>query len=385
VLYRIYDKEDYGTLGLYVAILGVVGVFSTMQYTQAILIAKEDEEAKKVLWLNRFINIAFTIFSILIVLILGQHIGGWLGNPKVNTWLWLLPVSIFFSGQNQIYRTWANRKKHYKLLSLNSILLAVLIPIVSISVGIFNNGPLGLFLGLAVSQVVPPIILYFALNKSQNLVINRINFDDMKSIGLKYINLPKFSTPAEFLNRFSNQLPVFMISTYAGPSTVGVYNLSVRMLGLPVQLISSAIAEVFRQRATEDFNITGSCRDIFVKTAKSLTYLSIIPLIVLLFYAPDLFAFVFSENWRQAGVFAQILALFYAFKFVVSPLTFLFVLRDRLKEDMLWHIWMLLSTAVVFIIGFKVFNDINLSLGLFTINYIIIYLIYLIRSYQFTT
>ena len=47
VLYRIYDKEDYGTLGQYMAIVAVVGVFSTMQYHQVILLEKDDDDAKK--------------------------------------------------------------------------------------------------------------------------------------------------------------------------------------------------------------------------------------------------------------------------------------------------------------------------------------------------
>ena len=45
ILYRLYEKSSYGTLGLYMAITGVVGVFSTMQYLQTILLEKEAKNA----------------------------------------------------------------------------------------------------------------------------------------------------------------------------------------------------------------------------------------------------------------------------------------------------------------------------------------------------
>lgn len=76
ILYRIYDKEDYGTLALYIGIVGVIGVFSTMQYLQPILLEKEDDDAKKVMWLNRLINTCVTTVVFLLVLFLGKYIAG---------------------------------------------------------------------------------------------------------------------------------------------------------------------------------------------------------------------------------------------------------------------------------------------------------------------
>ena len=61
ILYRIYDKEAYGTLGLYMSVTSVLGVFSTMQYLQVIMLEKEDEDAINAMWLNRLINTGFAI------------------------------------------------------------------------------------------------------------------------------------------------------------------------------------------------------------------------------------------------------------------------------------------------------------------------------------
>ena len=38
ILYRIYDKVDYGSLAVYIAITGVLGVVGSLQYLNVVLI-----------------------------------------------------------------------------------------------------------------------------------------------------------------------------------------------------------------------------------------------------------------------------------------------------------------------------------------------------------
>jgi len=384
VLYRIYSKVDYGTLGLYMAIIGVIGVFSTMQYTQPILLEKEDDNAKTVMWLNHIINTGLTILVFLIVLGLGRFIGTFLNNEAIRPWLYLAPISIFFNGQNEIFRVWANRKKKYKIMSFNAILSAILVPITSISIGLLHKGPLGLFLGLLISQIIPPIVMLIVITKNEDLGFKYFNWNLIKIKAKEYSNFPLYTLPSEFINRFTNQLPVFMLSTYSGPATVGVYNLCVRMLGLPIQLIGSAVGEVFKQKATLDFNTQGRFDSIFLKTLKILIITSIPPLLFILFFAPKIFGFIFGAKWIESGVFAQILILMYMLKLITSPLSYSYIIRNRLKEDMYWHLYMLGSMSLVFFWGFKLTDNYKLILFIFMLNYSFVYLIYLIRSYLFS-
>ncbi len=384
ILYRIYAKVDYGTLGLYMAIVGVVGVFSTMQYLQPILLEKEDDDAKKVMWLNRTINSIITIVVALLVFLFGDYLGKLLGNEGIMPWLYLAPISIFFSGQSQIFSVWANRKKKYKILSFNAILTALLVPAVSISVGLYNNGPLGLFLGLLVSQVVPPIVLLITLTKHDDLGLKYFDWATIKAKVKEHKNFPIYSLPSEFVNRLTNQLPVFMLSAYAGPAVVGVYNLCTRMLGLPIQLIGGAISQVFQQKAVEDYNTQGSFKNVFVKTFKTLSLIALPALLIIVFFGPQLFAFVFGEEWRESGVFAQILIFMFVLKLIVSPLSYAYYIKNRLREDMIIHLYVLISMAIIFVVGFKTFDDYKSVIILYVINYSLVYLVYLVRTYNFS-
>lgn len=385
ILYRIYDPEDYGTLGLYMAITGVIGVFSTMEYLQPILIEPNDEDAKKVMWLNRFINFFITLAVLIIVILFNDLIANYLNNPSVSIWLYLSPISIFFSTQNQIFLIWANRKKEYRLMSFNAILTAVLVPAVSISIGLLNDSTMGLFMGLMASHILPPFILFFGLRKKYNIGWSYFDWAEIFRLGRKHINYPKYTLGSSLINKFGNNLPVFMISSFSGPAAVGVYSLTARMLGLPTDLISRAIGSVFKEQVVSEIRAAGNCRRSFVKTLSLLSTGSILIFSFILLFGPELFAFVFGEEWRMAGVYSVALTPLYFFKFIVPPLAYLFYIKGKQAEDMIWHIWMLISTGSIFYIGFVFLDlDITQTLLLYAVNYAAIYIIYLFRSYQFS-
>jgi O-antigen/teichoic acid export membrane protein len=383
ILYRIYDKEAYGTLGLYMAITSISGVFSTLQYLQVIMLEKEDEDAINAMWLNRLINTGFAILVGLAIVLFFPIFVRWADNPALSKWFWMIPVGIFFAGQNEIFRVWANRKKEYNLLTFNGVFMAVLTPVISISLGLYLEKETGLFIGLLIGQSLPAVILLIGLVKKYEIGFSKLNFDSVKFLFFKHKNFPKYSLPSEFVNRFSNQLPVFMLNHFAGTGAVGVYNLAMRMLGLPISFIGSAISTVFQQKASEDYNTSGSCRNIFVKTFKSLAMISVVPTLLLIFFGPQLFGFAFGESWSEAGVYSQLLIVMMSLKLIVSPLSYTFFIAGKLKLDFIFHIGIMVSTSLALFIGLHFFG-IEIGLFLFALSYSIWYVLYLIKGYQFT-
>jgi O-antigen/teichoic acid export membrane protein len=164
---------------------------------------------------------------------------------------------------------------------------------------------------------------------------------------------------------------------------VGSYSFSQRILGLPSALIASSIVDVFREQAISDYNRTGSCRDVYVKTFKALGLLGIVPLVLVLAAAPQLFALVFGDRWRDAGVYAQLLSVMFYARFVVSPLSYVYYIAKRQREDLLLHVVMALGTVASLCVGHFVFHSLKWMVGLFAANYSLIYVVYLVRSYGF--
>ncbi|MEZ4918237.1 MAG: oligosaccharide flippase family protein [Saprospiraceae bacterium] len=125
ILYRIYEKEDYGTLGVYMAVAGVLGTFSTLQYGQAILLEKEDSNALQIMWLIRIANIILAIFTLIGVLLLGTSLGHWLNNPAIT--LALVTSNFHFLWLNKFF-VFGPTEKGILLMTWNSILTAIRSP-----------------------------------------------------------------------------------------------------------------------------------------------------------------------------------------------------------------------------------------------------------------
>ena len=384
-LYRIYSTLDYGLLGLYIAVVGVVSVFSTLQLNNVILIEKEDDTAKDAVWLIRSTNLIFTIFILVIILFTNDLIAEKLNDPSLKSWLYLVPISVFFSAQNDIYRAWANRKGYFNLMVRNTIIISIIVPSLSLVLGIINNSnPSGLFIAYLAGQIVPTFYLSYEISKKDRFLFSDYNLSRNISLFIKHQKFPIYSLPAEFLNRFANQVPTFLLSIYSGPSLVAIFNLSKRMLSLPVDLVSNSISEVFKKKASDDYFANGACNIIFKKTFFMLLILSIVPTIIILFYGKEIFSFIFGEEWYLAGVYSQILIILFMFRFVVRPLSYLFTLTSHQKEDAFWHLILLIGTPLSFWIGFEFFNSDLWAIGLYSICYVLIYVIYLSYSYKYS-
>ena len=96
----------------------------------------------------------------------------------------------------------------------------------------------------------------------------------------------------------------------------------------------------------------------------------------------DIFAFVFGEEWRIAGYYAQILSILYFCRFIVSPLTITPMVLKRVNIDFYFQTIMLLLIVVVLSIGFFIKLCIEDFLYCFSIAYGLYYLIYLMYLKQ---
>ena len=305
-----------------------------------------------------------------------------MNNELITPWLILLPLSIFFTGQNSIFRVWANRKKEYRIMSLNAIFTAVITPLVAILVGVFNGGIIGLFLGYLCSQVIPSFVLLIYLTQKYKLGYHSFNKSAVKIKAIEHINYPKYSLPSELINKLSNQLPVFMLSMYSGPAAVGLFNLGARMLGLPLQLLGGAISEVFKQQVAQDYNYNGSIQRVFKKTLKTLAIISIIPTVIIVFWSQDIFGFMFGVEWVDSGTIAQCLLVYFMMKFIVSPLSYVIQIKDKLSVGLFKNVLTFIFMSLIFYLGFKLeYNYIIVLLG-FGMGYAFLDAFYLLYLYR---
>lgn len=383
IVTRIYTPSDYGILGLYMMVTGIVGSFATMQYHNVVIIEKDEDDAKYAMELIISLGAILTLFTFLLLIFIKKYIAVLLNSPQLENWLLLVPISIFINTWSIAFMSWANRTQSFKLMSKNRIIAALLVPLVSIGLGLLIKGPTGLIMGLLFGQTLAALLLSNFFFRKQGF---RFTYSKSGIIetAKKHKNFPKFSLPSEFINNFVNQIPIIMLGKYFGSSSVGHFNLSNRMLGMPTGLLSGSVSEVFRQRASEDYKNTGSCEKIFLKTLKTLFLISIVPFAIIFFFGPQIFAVVFGKQWVEAGIFSQIMAPLFLLKFAISPLTYVMYITNNQKISLVMDSILLLSLVIMYII-FSMFNvSVILFLALYSGIYCILYFVTLIISHKYS-
>jgi O-antigen/teichoic acid export membrane protein len=136
-----------------------------------------------------------------------------------------------------------------------------------------------------------------------------------------------------------------LIGLKLGTAATGHYVLAQSILSLPVSLIAMASAPVVFHRMVRSANETPTYLIGFVLKAM-LGYVCVgaVLMLPITIFGPKLFAFVFGEPWRPAGVAAAVLSLPQILAFSLTALLSTFRVTRRIKE---WLGVELLGTTLV--------------------------------------
>src|SRR5690606_33529588 len=99
------------------------------------------------------------------------------------------------------------------------------------------------------------------------------------------------------------QMPVLMLTKFYSSTLTGMFSLTFRVLNMPASIISSAIAQVLFQKVVGISHTAPEKLNGYIIKIFFLLFVIYLPAVPILFIWGDtLFAFVFGEEWRQAGV-----------------------------------------------------------------------------------
>lgn len=384
IVARLYGPQDYGLLAVYTSIVGLLAIVATGAYTHAIILAEENEDAINVAAVCVTIAGALSLLALPAFIIFRRAIAHLLGNDQIANWLLLVPLSVFLSGVYQALNYWVNRRKGFKALAVNRVAETSVATASQLSLGLLRFGGGAMIFTNIFSTGFGMLMLGWRFWRTDRGQLREVSREKMKEQGRRHRRFPLYVLPSDFMNVAANQLPILLLTAFVGVTGVGLYNFSQRILALPTALIAVSVADVFKQRASSDYAKHGNCRDIYVKTFKSLSLLSIAPFAALFIFAPAIFTLVFGERWREAGEYTRVLAPMIFLRFTSSPLSYVYYIAGRQKEDLLLHVYMAVSSALSLWVGHLLFSEPLHVILCFSLNYSVIYLIYLIRSYSFS-
>ncbi|PSR18714.1 hypothetical protein C8255_05980 [filamentous cyanobacterium CCP3] len=379
ILRRIFSPEEFGVLALYISISSLAVIFGTGQYHIAVVLPKRQKDAVNIVALCILTGSIVSLLSLMALILYGLFPGN---LEYQSTWIYFVPLKVLTASSILALDAWTIRKKRFSALAKARISQSFLMVIVNISGGLFGFGTYALLIGSAAGDIVHLGYLGILSWHKEKSYLMTVNWGSLKTQALEYRKFPLYSLPSSLISTAGSEMPIFLLNGFFGKTVLGYLSLTQRMIAVPTAIISTAILDVFKERASAEYRVLGNCKKTFQKTFKALLLISSLLVLSIVFLSPLLIRLVFGEEWANSAYYARALSPYFFFSFLVSPLTYVFFMAGKQKEVFLIHCYVFLSVPASLIIGNHLFREPEATLFVYSINYSVIYVFYLIRSFQ---
>lgn len=373
ILTRLYAPEEFGVWALYLAVTAFIGVVAAGRYELAVMLPEQDKEAVNILCLSVIISFAVSGAALLVIVLFKEGIIDLLNNQQISSWLYLVPLSIFLTGLYQALTQWTIRKKQFRNLVYANVGQSSSAVVVSLAMGFGRFGASGLVLGSLAGQLISNLRLVLTFRRRDGIWLNHISKEKMIDQAKRYQNFPKINSLHALGDMIQSSGVSFLISSFFGSAILGFYSHTLRMLKAPSSLIGNSTAQVFYQKASEAYSRGGDLQSLVRKTMLNLAVIALPIFIFIIFMGPGIFAFVFGEQWRIAGEYAQILSPWIFMNFVVSPVSQLPIIVNKQKE--IFYISIIGNLLILFSILYGGYVVRDVKMGFYLLSFLqVVYL-----------
>lgn len=376
ILTRLYSPSHFGALGLFVTTFGVLSVVACGRYEFAILIPARNDDAAKLVAISVALAMLTAVLCLCLLLLLSDMLIRVLGISGSDSWIWLLPLSVFFSGIFQTFNYWCVRQKRFRWVALSRLSQSALTVGSQLTAAIlWKAHPLGLIGGYVIGQFAAVAALgAFLLKKDRQQLVKKIEFKAMLDQARLHKKFPLFNSWPSLLDSLRGAMPVMFLSGFFGTAVAGYYSLAMRVLWLPSSLLGTSISQVLFQRISEENNKAGKIGPLIEKSFQGLFVIAI-PYFFLMLLSPYFFPIIFGSDWQTPGIYAFILAPATALMFIVSPLSITPTACNRQELSAGWQVSAVIITALSLAASRYLMSP-QSTIIIYCINNVVLYLLY---------
>ncbi|MFW5434180.1 lipopolysaccharide biosynthesis protein [Paenibacillus apiarius] len=368
LLSRLYTPEQFGVFSIYTAFVSLFSVTACWKYEMSIVVPEREKDSVNLVNVSMTALLLTTLGTGLLMLIIGPYIGHWFGVPRMDAvWTVWLPLTVFSIGGYQCFSYWCTRNKKYKRQSISQIFRSTGVTGMQLTGGVTGLGSIGLVLGQFAGQMLASGVLFFQVWKEDKAkFITETNVAAMKEQARKFKQYPLYNMPQTIVNSVAQNMTPFLLAVFFGPAVVGLYGLSLRMLQLPIYVISESVRNVYFQQASELHNQGMPLFGLLKKTTLALIGAGIVPVLATVAFAPQLFAFALGGMWYEAGEYARWMVCWWFVNFFMPPAFVTGQLFNLQKHLLVYEIFSLLLRVAALFSGYA-FNSPLLSIALYSL------------------
>lgn len=374
IITRLYSPTEFGEFTIFSNIAMILIPIINARYDLLIVNTKNDRSA------NILSQISFLI-SLLILLILIPifAISAWLYPNFILDFIFII-IMLFLVSLTNIFTNYLNKERKYKVLSLINVFRAGSMALLQIIFGLLALGSLGLIIGFSLSYIAGITLGYKTFKKHFNIVIDK---EETKALFLENKNQLVYSTPSILLNSLSFSVVVFFIGILYTNTEVGIYGMAIRVLGIPVTIISLGLSKIFMQQANDYYIEYGNFRNLLLKFSSILVIVSIILYVPLYLFSEELVNILLGHSWVDAITVIKIVIPLFVIRLIVSTVSLSVIVLQKQQLELILQALFLIGTTATFVIS-KMLNLTFLNfVSINTVVLIVSYMIFFIALYYF--
>ena len=353
LLAKYYGPPEYGVFSIYISITSIISVLLSFAQEHVIILEGNEAEVNNNFSSSSIISIIAMLFCFLLIFIP-------LGIPK------FIIILAIFSGYLSVFTNNSKfllaRKKKFKMVSVLTMTDAVvsfLFQVLFVFIKIENGLVMGSLIGFITAFVVA---IFFSKKYFSFPDFNRY-FQTVK----KRMELLKYTYPSTLINALGNNMMPILISFYFASSLLGEYTLAVKIISVPLLMISSSIAMVYYPKAAEINNKEKDTTALFKYTRKMslLNFYIILSLYVIInVVGIPILELFFNKDWENLGQFIFLMSFGYLSRSLINPISDILIILKKNKIAFYFNIYLLLANLLAIYIGKE--NGITYLVGVFS-------------------
>lgn len=370
IVSRLYTASDYGFNALIVSSASIIIGFATLGLSSAIMVPKTNEESDKVLSVSLFTSYFAAMIIVLSLILLSYIFNFTIFNyTSIIDWMlmFLVIITTVTSSQLSIY---ANRLKRNRVLFTNVLIGTLATLLITIPLGLLNAGGIGLTIATIIASSFQ--VAQMIVRVRPKIIIPTLEM--IKSVFKSYIYFVKYQYPSNFISNLAYQLPSQGLSHYFGSSSLGLFNMSDKILGIPSRLVASPIGTIYFRTVSEHHKNGMDFSKFTFKLITGLMSLAYIPLVVLIIWGEEIFGFILGNEWSYAGKISSYLIFVYIMYFCETVTSYCRVAIGRQKANFYISLARLFVTILSLSLGIFLFKSLLATIILFSIS-ITLYLV----------
>ena len=329
ILARFYGPEAFGLLAVFTAILQIAATLGTLKY-ERLIPNKVSNYAAGACAFAGLISLITTSALLFIASTQAKFLYASIDSlERLGNLLYLLPLTVFFVGVNQLLNGWCVRQDKLQLVNRARIYQAISYICSAFMIYGITQSSRGLVVSTAVSWALM-ILAYRSIYSSPWQFALKSNYSRLLRFFRKTFVQACVMTLVAFVNVLSYLAPILIVSALFSSNDLGQYSLVMRLVGAPLAIITGAMALSFwahSAKLARERNYA-ELRTSYLRTTKVLLIPAFLVVIGCLI-GSQFITTVLGGEWDKTGVILIYLIPMFLGIALVSPTNHLIVLNKE--------------------------------------------------------